>query len=172
MTMAIQPRTYWRNLKKPASFYKAPIFNIKIRMPTEMIFLFQQNPQMSRGSDLSRDIPSPCLYDPDSCLPTTACKNKAKPLVGLKQKGALIKLDYSENRELTKNRNFKATLNISSHLRKKCRQWLMNSMATNPRIILRLDQSKSKLSPLKTRRLMSSLMFDQGWASLLRCRDL
>ena len=74
---------------------------------------------MSRGSDLSRDIPSPCFYDPDSCLPTTAWKNKAKPLVGLKQKGALLKLDYSEDRELTKNQNFKATLNISFSLKEE-----------------------------------------------------
>ena len=131
-------------------------------MPTEMIFLFQQNPQMSRGSDLSRDIPSPCFYDPDSCLPTTAWKNKAKPLVGLKQKGALLKLDYSEDRELTKNQNFKATLNISFSLKEEMPAMIMHSMASNLRIILRLDQSKSKLSPLKTRRLMSSLMFDQG----------
>ena len=48
MAMAIQPQTYWRNLKKSSSFYKAPIFNIKIRMPTEMIFLFQQNPKKCR----------------------------------------------------------------------------------------------------------------------------
>ena len=83
------------------------------------IFIPTKLPKTPRGLDLSKQSLSPCFYDPDSCRPTTVWEEEVKPLVGLKQKGALIKLDHSENRELAKNRNFKATLNISFSLKEE-----------------------------------------------------
>ena len=80
------------------------------------IFIPIKPPKTTRGLDLSQQTLSPCFYDPDSCLPTTVWEEEVKPLEGLKQNGILIDLSYSENRQLTKDPNFKTTLNITFSL--------------------------------------------------------
>ena len=74
----------------------------------------QRSPK--KHSKTTTRTPGPCFYNPEACKPQTVWKQEIQRLPNLERRGALIKLDHSENLELANNDNFRASLKLKYSL--------------------------------------------------------